>query len=71
MRRRRARPGTRGKWHVDEVQLKSNGHTHWLWRAVDQEGMVLDILIWSRRTQEAAEAYLHRVVDECGYQGGS
>ena len=30
---------------------------------------MLDILVWSRRTQEAAEAYLHRVVDGCGYQG--
>ncbi len=34
------RPGD--TWHLDEVPLKSNGHTHWLWRAVDQEGIVLD-----------------------------
>ena len=47
VRRRRPRPGD--KWHCDEVQLKSNGHKHWLWRAVDQEGVVLDILVQARR----------------------
>jgi len=50
------------------VQLKSNGHKHWLWRAVDQEGVVLDILVQARRNQAAAETYLRRVVDGCGYQ---
>ena len=66
VRRRRPRPGD--KWHVDELQLKINGRKHWLWRAVDQEGIVLDILVQSRRNQEAAEAFLRRVVDGCGYQ---
>jgi putative transposase len=51
---------------VDEVQLKINGRKHWLWRAVDQEGVVLDILVQSRRNQEAAERFFRRVVD--GYQ---
>ena len=67
VRRRRARPGTRGKWHVDEVQLKINGRKHWLWRAVDQDGVVLDILVQERRNQEAAEAFLRRVVGGWGY----
>ncbi len=40
--RRRRRAG--GKWHLDEVQLKIKGKRHWLWRAVDQDGLVLDIL---------------------------
>ena len=66
VRRRRPRPGD--KWHLDEVQLKINGHKHWLWRAVDQEGVVLDILVQARRNQEAAETFLRRVVDGCGYQ---
>ena len=66
VRRRRPRPGD--TWHCDEVQLKSNGHKHWRWRAVDQEGGVLDILVQARRNQEAAETYLRRVVDGCGYQ---
>jgi transposase-like protein len=42
LRRRRARSGD--KWHLDEVFLKINGVTHYLWRAVDQNGVVLDIL---------------------------
>ena len=42
LRRQAPRPGNR--WHLDEVFLKINGRTHYLWRAVDQEGEVLDIL---------------------------
>lgn len=45
LRRRRARPGD--KWHLDEVFIKINGRTHYLWRAVDQHGTVLDILVTS------------------------
>jgi putative transposase len=66
VRRRRPRPGD--KWHLDEVQLKINGQKHWLWRAVDQQGVVLDILVQERRNQEAVEAFLRRVVDGCGYR---
>ena len=66
VRRRRSRPGD--TWHCDEMQLKSNGHKHWRWRAVDQEGGVLAILVQARRNQEAAETVLRRVVDGCGYQ---
>jgi putative transposase len=65
LRRRRPRPGD--KWHLDEVQLEINGRKHWLWRAVDQEGIVLDILVQSRRNQEAAEAFLRCVVEAQGY----
>ena len=65
VRRRRARPGD--KWHVDEVQLKINGRKHWLRHAVDQDGMVLDILVQARRNQDAAETFLRRVVDGCGH----
>jgi putative transposase len=64
LRRRRARPGD--KWHLDEVQLKINGRKHWRWRAVDQEGMVLDILVQERRNRTAAERFLRRVLDGCG-----
>src|SRR6188472_1132854 len=56
-----ARPGD--KWHADEVVLKINGKRHYLWRAVDQDGTVLDILVQPRRNQEAAEAFLRRVLD--------
>jgi putative transposase len=66
LRRRRARPGD--KWHLDEVLLKINGKRHWLWRAVDQNGVVLDILVQSRRDQHAAERFLRQVVDGIGYE---
>ncbi len=61
LRRHRRRAG--GKWHLDEVQLKIKGKKHWLWRAVDQDGLVLDILVQERRNQEAAERFLRRVLD--------
>src|SRR6266851_5043345 len=51
------------KWHLDEVALKIRGKRHWLWRAVDQHGVVLDILVPERRDQAAAERFLHRVLD--------
>jgi putative transposase len=63
-RRRRPRPGD--TWQLDEVQLKINGRKHWRWRAVDQDGMVLDILVQERRNQEAAEVFLQRLIDGSG-----
>jgi putative transposase len=66
VRRRRPRPGD--TWYRDEAPLKSNGRKHWLWRAVDQEGVVLDILAQPRRNRGAAETFLRRVVNGCGYQ---
>ena len=49
LRKRRARPGD--KWHCDELLLKIKGKRYWLWRAVDQDGIVLDILVQERRDQ--------------------
>jgi putative transposase len=66
LRRRHARPGD--KWHLDEILLKINGKRHWLWRAVDQRGVVLDILVQSRRDQEAADRFPRQVVDRVGYE---
>lgn len=63
VRLRRCRRGAGGKWHLDEVQLKIKGKKHWLWRAVDQDGLVLDILVQPRRNQAAAEGFLRRVLD--------
>ena len=45
------------------MALTINKHRYWLWRAVDQDGTVLDILVQSRRDQHAAERFLHRVLD--------
>src|SRR5689334_4321935 len=47
LRRRRPRPGD--TWHLDEVFLRINGEQHYLWRAVDQHGVELDILVQDRR----------------------
>jgi putative transposase len=53
LRRRRARPGD--KWHLDEMFITIAGKTHYLRRAVDQHGTVLDILVTSRRDAAAIE----------------
>jgi putative transposase len=53
LRRRRPRPGD--TWHMDEVFLTINGERQYLWRAVDQDGHVLDILVQSRRNKTAAK----------------
>jgi putative transposase len=66
LRRRRPRPGD--KWHLDEVFVKINGTTHYLWRAVDQHGNVLDILVQSRRNAVAAKRFsvsCSRACDTC------
>ena len=61
LRRRRLRSGD--EWHLDEVILKINGTRRLLWRAVDQRGVVLDILVQERRDQAVAECFLRRVLD--------
>ena len=65
LRRRGRRPGD--KLHLDEVALKIDGRRHWLWRAVDQHGFVVDILVQSRRDQHAAEAFIRRAVEGWDY----
>ncbi|WP_408994989.1 IS6 family transposase [Streptomyces europaeiscabiei] len=60
LRRRRPRPGD--KWHLDEVFIKINGEQKYLWRAVDQDGNVLDILVQSRRDKAAAWRFLRRLM---------
>ncbi len=65
LRRRRAQPGD--KWHLDEVFLKINGKTYYLWRAVDQHGNVLDILVQSRRNKAAAKKFFRKVLKGCTY----
>src|SRR3954462_12662245 len=49
-------------WHLDEVVLKIAGKKHWLWRAVDQDGIVLDILVQSRRDKRAAKRLLRKLL---------
>src|SRR5512135_2411380 len=45
-------PRAGDKWHLDEVVLKIAGKKHWLWRAVDQTGIVLDVLVQRRRNKQ-------------------
>ena len=65
LRRRRPRPGD--KWHLDEVFIKTNGRVQYLWRAVDQDGNVLDILVQSRRNKKAAKRFFRKLLKELQY----
>ncbi|AUY53775.1 IS6 family transposase [Streptomyces sp. CB01881] len=58
LRRRRPKPGD--KWHLDEVFVRINGVQKYLWRAVDQDGIVLDILLQNRRDESAARRFFRK-----------
>jgi putative transposase len=58
-------PATNG--HLDEVFVKINGATHYLWRAVDQHGDVLDILVQSRRNAVAAKRFFRKLLKGLRY----
>jgi putative transposase len=60
LRRRRPKPGD--SWHMDEVFIRINGALHYLWRAVDQHGVVLDILVQERRNATAAKRFFKRLL---------
>jgi putative transposase len=63
---RRRLPATGDKWHLDEVAINIAGRKHWLWRAVDQHGVVLDILVQSRRNAKAAKRLLRKLLKKQG-----
>jgi putative transposase len=65
LRRRRPRPGD--TWHMDEVFLTINGARHYLWRAVDQDDNVLDILVQSRRNKKAAKKFFRKLLKGLTY----
>jgi transposase-like protein len=65
LRRRRSRPGDR--WHLDEVFIRIQGVQHYLWRAVDQDGVVLDILVQPRRDARAATRFFRRLLKGLQY----
>jgi len=52
---RQRAPARGDKWHLDEVVVSIAGEQHWLWRAVDQNGFVLDVLVQRRRDTRAAQ----------------
>lgn len=67
---RRRRPQTADKRHLDEVVLTITGKQHELWRAVDQHGQVLDILVHSRPNKQAAKRFFGKLLKGCQYLAG-
>src|ERR1700731_2618929 len=65
LRRRRPRPGD--KWYLDEVFIRIQGVQHYLWRAVDQHGVVLDILVQPHRDAKAAKRFFRRLLKGLKY----
>jgi putative transposase len=60
---RRPQPGD--KWFLDEVFVRIRGKLHYLWRAVDQHGNVLDVLVQSRRSTKAAKRFFRASFASC------
>ena len=54
------------RWHLDEVFVRINGETHYLWRAVDHEGEVLEVFATKRRDRKAALSFLKRMLKRYG-----
>ena len=65
LKRRRPQPGD--KWYMDEVFIRIRGEQHYLWRAVDQDGNVLDILVQSRRNAAAATRFFRKLLKGLRY----
>ncbi len=58
------------KWHLDECLVAINGQKQWLWRAVDQDGFVLDVLVQSRRNAKAARRLMRKLLKAQGLRHG-
>ncbi|WP_424138485.1 IS6 family transposase [Roseomonas chloroacetimidivorans] len=65
LKRRRPRPGD--KWYMDEVFIRIRGKQHYLWRAVDQDGNVLDSTVQSRRSARAAKPFFRKLLKGLQY----
>lgn len=63
---RRKKPSHRDIWYLDEVVVSIGGKKHWLWRAVDQDGYVLDEIVQARRNTKAAKRLLVRLIKKQG-----
>jgi putative transposase len=64
---RRRRPRCGDTWHLDEVVLTIRAQKHYLWRAVDQDSNVLDILVQSRRNKKAAKRFFRKLLKGLRY----
>jgi putative transposase len=65
-RLKRKAPSRHDIWHLDEVGIQIAGKMHWLWRAVDQDGYVLDEIVQTRRNTKAARRLLTRLLKKQG-----
>ncbi len=65
LRKRRPKPAT--PWHLDEVYLKIDGSLVYLWRAVDCEGEVLDVLVQTKRNKAAALKLMRKLLKKYGF----
>ena len=65
LRKRRPKPHT--TWHLDEVYLKIDGRMLYLWRAVDAEGEVLDVLVQSKRNEHAALKLMRKLLKKYAF----
>jgi putative transposase len=65
-RLKRKTASRRDIWHLDEVVITIAGQKHWLWRAVDQDGYVLDEIVQTRRNTKAAKRLLTRLLKKQG-----
>ena len=54
------------RWHLDEVFVRINGETHYLWRAVDHEGEVLEVFVTRKRDRKAVLSFLRRAMKRYG-----
>ena len=57
---------TQWKWHLDEVFVKINGETHYMWRAVDHEGEILEAYVTKKRNKAAALKFLKKAMNRYG-----
>jgi transposase-like protein len=64
---RKRRPRTSSQWHLDELVLVIGGKRFFVWRAVDSEGEVLDLLLQRRRDKTAAVTFLRKLLKKQGY----
>ncbi len=64
---RKTRPQPNARWHLDEVFVSINGKRMYLWRAVDNEGEVLEILVQSRRNKKAALKLIRKLLKKQGF----
>ena len=64
---RKRRPKPHATWHLDEVYLKIDGRMVYLWRAVDAEGEVLDVLVQAKRNKRAALKLMRKLLKKYGF----